>query len=146
MSYYLVQTKTKSEAKVKHRLQRDGFETFLPVFNNEPLFPGYLFVNGCYDNGTDLDLHPVKKTPDVIKIVGFPEPLPVRDELINKMRGITWELPEEYAEGSTVTITEGPFIHHKAIVKARKGDRIILLLNIINQEQELEFATKVVAA
>ena len=56
MHWYLIYTQFNHEKRVKERLERERFETFLPVFEREskvkdhqkliadPLFPGYLFV------------------------------------------------------------------------------------------------------
>ena len=87
--WYLIQFKPNSHRLAERNLQRQGFETFLPmqkitrrkasrfVSDLKPLFPGYMFVS------VNSDLAPwrsINSTIGVSKLVSFegkPKPLPL---------------------------------------------------------------------
>lgn len=110
----------------------------------EPLFPGYLFIR--LDRVND-NWHPIRSTRGVNGIVRFNhDPLPVQDEIIEHIR-VRLEgsaAQEPYLTfGEHVRITEGPFSPLEAIFVAKDGNaRVVLLLNVLQQEQELTFPLK----
>lgn len=105
------------------------------------LFPGYLFVSIHQEA-----FAPINSTRGVIGLVRFGDQLAiVPDRLIEGFRRTEWQAAQEYPAGSMVYVTDGPFRHMQAIVKARKADRIIVLLNIMNQQQEITLPIKAVA-
>ena len=88
--WYLIQFKPNSHRLAERNLQRQGFETFLPmqkitrrkasrfVSDLKPLFPGYMFVS------VNSELAPwrsINSTIGVSKLVSFegkPKPLPLQ--------------------------------------------------------------------
>ena len=144
MTWYLCQTKAKDERKAQINLNRQGYETYLPEIESEVLFSGYIFVS------VDGNFAPIKSTRGVISLVQFGERLAtIPDSLVEKFRETQWShVPETSAltTDSKVRIISGPFNYREAIVKAKKGDRIIVLLSMLNQEQEINLSMKDVEA
>lgn len=108
------------------------------MLDDSPLFDGYLFAKL-----TDLDI--IQRS----RMMYLPEFHLVPDALINEFQKTEWQRSESCAEGSLVRVTEGPFNYMPAVVKAKKADRIIVLMSIIQGQkpQELEFPlTQVTAA
>jgi len=77
MHWYLVYTHCWHEKKVKERLERERFETFLPLIEqwsrrrdrqkriHIPLFPGYLFVR------TEMNVNTYLKILKIKGVIGF---------------------------------------------------------------------------
>jgi transcriptional antiterminator RfaH len=151
--WYVVQCKTREDSRALEHLVRQGFSCYRPTFYVErrrqgrkietrgSLFPGYLFVQ--LDEVND-NWHPIRSTRGVVQLVRFNErPAPVRDEVIE---GIRYRLAgpriaEPYLNpGERVQITKGAFSQIEAIFLANDGDeRVVLLLNILQQDQRLSF-------
>lgn len=131
-NWYLCQTKSRDEHTAKVNLERQGYETYLPVMDGEVLFSGYIFVS------VDGNFAPIKSTRGVIKLVQFGEQLAtIPQRLIDTFRETQWQRSDDCIPGAKVRITSGPFNYREAIVKAKKADRIIVLLNLLNSEQEI---------
>lgn len=154
LKWYLVQCKPREHERALENLERQCFECFRPTrvtekrrgtqkrTVKEPLFPGYLFIrlDRLHDNW-----HSIRATRGVNQIVRFNEyPLPVRDEVIEDIRArITAPVSGETAlfkSGERLEISSGPFSHLEEIFVSNDGDeRVVLLLNILQQEQRLSF-------
>ena len=140
-NWYLCQTKTRDEFTAQLNLERQGYETYLPTQDNKALFPGYIFVKV---NG---DFAPIKSTRGVIKLVQFGETLAtIPQRLIETFRATDWQRSDACKPGSLIRVTSGPFNYREAIVKAKKADRIIVLMKIMQSDQELEFKLNEVEA
>jgi len=148
--WYLVYSKSRQERVAKLNLERQGYETYLPLIHFprrrlgkrytaiEPMFPRYLFIH--------LNIHsdnwsPIHSTVGVIKLIRFgQEPAKVPDELVDMIRerddvdGIQ-ELPTyEYKQGDRVQIVDGPMQGYEGIYLARSGnDRVIVLLELMGR-------------
>ena len=141
MTWYLCQTKAKDERKAQLNLNRQGYETYLPEIESEVLFSGYIFVS------VDGDFAPIKSTRGVISLVQFGEQLAtIPDSLVEQFRATQWQRSDSCIPGAKIRITSGPFNYREAIVKAKKGDRVIVLLSMLNQEQEINLSMKDVEA
>ena len=140
--WYLCQTKSGDEETARVNLERQGYRVHLPRLDDEPPFPGYLFV--AVD---ERPFAPIDSTRGVIRLVRFGDRLAtVPQSIVKKFERIQW-VHEELPEGSEVIINSGPFNHIRGIVKAKRRDRIVILLTLLNQPQEVEFPmTDVVAA
>lgn len=142
-NWYLCQTKSRDEFTAQLNLERQGYETYLPIMDKVALFPGYIFVQV---NG---DFSPIKSTRGVMKLVQFGETLAtIPQRLIDGFRATDWQRSDDCTPGAKVRITSGPFNYHEAIVKAKKADRIIVLMNILQGQkpQEIEFKLNEVEA
>lgn len=133
--WYLCQTKSRDEVTAQINPERQGYQVNLPSLDSEPLFPGYLFIKV-----DERPFAPINSTRGVMKLVRFGDQLAiVPHSIIEDFEKTEWARSEECAPGSEVIVNSGPFNHIKAIVKAKKKDRILVLMNILNQPQELEF-------
>lgn len=152
--WYLIQCKPREEERALEHLQRQGFTCYYPVCRtvkhypsgrkytaSEALFPGYLFVrlDRIHDNWSA-----VHSTRGVSRIVRFKDHMPaVEDELIEgiqaRLAGAEGHKPY-LRPGERVRILEGAFAHLEAIFICAVGEeRVVLLLNILQQEQRLNF-------
>lgn len=127
----------RKECAAEASLNDKGIETYLPMLDESPLFDGYLFAKL-----TDLEI--IQRS----RMMYLPEFHHVPDTLVNEFRDTDWQRSEACTEGSLVRVTQGPFTYMSAIVKTKKADRIIVLMNIIQGQkpQELEFRLNEVEA
>lgn len=152
-TWYLVQCKPRESARAQEHLSGQHFECFLPTHQvkrtrrgrtywvTEPLFPHYLFIHLSHLSNWSI----IRSTRGVNKVVEFNgKPAVVADAIVKAIRHhcaiAAGAEPEPlYKAGESVIITEGCFRELEAIVKTAKTDeRIILLLNILNRQQEIE--------
>ncbi|QQD23700.1 transcription/translation regulatory transformer protein RfaH [Venatoribacter cucullus] len=148
--WYVVLTKPKQEQLAAERLQQQGGEVFLPLFEvermykgkrckrQEPLFPGYLFLQTHADSGL---LSKVRSTIGARQLLTFGnQPVTVNDLLINDLRqrcGVIHNVPL-FKSGQKVSLREGPFRNYEAIFKEYDGnERAIILLGLLGQQNEL---------
>jgi transcriptional antiterminator RfaH len=141
-SWYLVYSKIKQESIAQLNLDRQGYETYLPLIRNKKdksmlkvhlMFPRYLFIRLC--NQRD-DWAPIRSTIGVMGLVRFNQwPAQVSDKLIESLKkredqdGFHVLSAPEYKRGDKVRIINGPFEHYEAIFYAHSSkDRVILLL------------------
>lgn len=156
-AWYLIQCKPREAFRAEEHLKNQHLECFLPIHQvkrqrrgraqwvAEPLFPHYLFIRLNDESNWGV----IRSTRGVSRIVDFNgKPAPVMDEIINALRHhskllqIAGSQPKPlYSPGESVLITDGCFRELEAIVKTAKGeDRVILLLNILNRQQEIELS------
>ncbi len=148
--WYLVFGKPGRERTARENLERQGFETYLPMLRQrrrrggryvvrvEPMFPRYLFVR--FDAERD-HWGPIRSTLGVSKLVRFGAALArVPDDLVALLRsredpeGIQ-DLPApEFRSGAGVRIVEGPMAGYEGIFQAPSGrDRVTVLLHVCGQ-------------
>lgn len=126
--WYACRTRARAEKQVNARLERSGFETYLPLVEKIrqwadrrkrvalPLLPGYTFARF-----TLADTLQIVQTPGLVNVLsgsGRGHPTPVRDEELEAVRilvdgiGQTGEEPQvtDWIEnGTPVQVLEGPF-------------------------------------
>ena len=153
-AWYLIYSKPKGENLAKEHLDRQGYQTYMPLVPVirrrrgkairviEPMFPRYLFIN--LSDETD-DWRPIRSTIGVSSLVKFGQvPVSIPDSLINELKsreneeGIQ-QLPEKsYSGGEKVRIVEGPFQDYEAIYQCNTGkQRVSLLLKIAEHAVEI---------
>lgn len=146
-SWYLIYAKPKSEELAKENLERQGYETYLPLILGktrkrgktiqtiQPMFPRYLFIH--LSDQTD-DWGPIRSTLGVSALVRFGIiPARVPERLIKLLKqnensiGIH-ELPnKKLSTGDKLLIVEGPFEGCEATLFSQKSDdRVVVLLKI----------------
>ena len=124
MSWFLAQLKPNGAQIAKRNLERQGFETFLPleettqqrsgrfVTARRPLFPGYIFVafsavEGCW--------RAINSTKGITRLVSFGRaPAPVPSGLVGGLQSRCDSMGKlvaasALATGGAVTFTKGPF-------------------------------------
>jgi transcriptional antiterminator RfaH len=151
--WYVVQCKPRQDCRALEHLARQGFRCYLPTLHveklqhglvievEEPLFPGYLFIE--LDELRD-NWQPIRSTRGVNQIVRFNEyPVPVRDEIIEAIRRRLADsrIKVPYLRpGERVVVTEGCFADLEAIFVANDGQqRVTLLATLLHREQMLSF-------
>ena len=149
-AWYLVYTKPRSEKIAEENLQRQGYETYLPLINSskrrrgryitliEPMFSRYLFIQL---NQTTDNWAPIRSTLGVAAMVrfsGYPAKVPA--ELIKFLRssedasGLQKIAVEELKAGNCVQIIEGPMTGYKGIYQAQtSADRAVILLDVVGK-------------
>ena len=152
--WYLIQFKPNSHRLAERNLNRQGFDTFLPmqkftrrkasrfVSDLKPVFPGYMFVS------VNSELAPwrtINSTIGVSKLVSFegkPKPLPLR--LISGLMlgcdasGILLP-PKSLNEGDSVEMLSGPFANFIATVDTIDPEqRIWVLLDFMGQKTRMQ--------
>ena len=153
--WFVVQTKPKKEREAQNHLERQGFETRLPLLRRsvrrrgrwreaiEPLFPRYLFI--CLTLGAD-NIAPIRSTRGVIDLVRFggdPVPLPAGfvEELDAKAANPSGvHEPEQltFEPGDLVVIMEGPFAGTVGRFEAESGEsRVLLLLELLGRSSRV---------
>ena len=156
--WYLVQCKPRQEARAEQNLRNQYFPCYYPqhsvekirhgkrVVLQEPLFPGYLFINLCKLND---NWHSIRSTRGVLRMVSFAnEPMPVPDDVIEKLQARLCSIRDQplYKEGAPVTLIEGPFKDLNAVFcKADGEERAIILLNVLNRQQRLKVPLRAIA-
>lgn len=154
VDWYLVQFKPNSYRIAERNLQRQGFQTFLPMqkmtrrtsnkFVEElrPLFPGYFFV-GC--QSSDRPWRKINSTMGVSRLVSFGnQPSQVSHELVSSLQKRCDDrgelIPfENFVLGSEVTVTSGPFAQFVATVEQLDADqRVWILLDLMGQKSRVK--------
>lgn len=137
--WYLGRTKPRQEAKAKFHLQRQGFETYLPMIyadrragkpaGIEPMFCGYIFIRSG-----SLDFQRVRSTLGMQHLVRFGEfPAQISGVHIDQLRACEDEnglhgKDAGFQAGDPVRITDGPFKDYSGIVSGTRNGRIRVLL------------------
>jgi transcriptional antiterminator RfaH len=145
--WYLIHSKPKEEKVAQENLERQGYETYLPLIlgrtkrrgktikSIQPMFPRYLFIH--LSDQTD-DWGPIRSTLGVSSLIRFgTSPAKVPEALINSLKqnenslGVH-ELPNKtLSPGDKLLIVEGPFEGYEATLFSQKSDdRVIVLLKI----------------
>ncbi len=158
-AWYLIHSKPRQENVAKEQLERQGYETYLPLAPVRrrkrgraysviaPMFPRYLFI--YLSNETD-DWRPIRSTIGVSVLVKFGEvPAKLPNKLIEKLRdreddeGIQVLENIEFSKGDQARIAEGPFEGFEGIYQCRTGkDRVILLLKIAQNAVNIELSAE----
>lgn len=146
----LVHAKPRQEGVAKTHLERQGFETYLPLApaaqrsrrrGAQPLFPRYLFLATKPED----NLAPVRSTVGVASLVRFGgEPAVVPATLVAALRAREsagglheWALRRPRG-GERVVITDGAFTGYEGIFLApTRRDRVLVLLKILGRPTRL---------
>ncbi|KAA0690830.1 transcription/translation regulatory transformer protein RfaH [Halopseudomonas laoshanensis] len=159
-SWYLIQCKPRQETRALENLRNQSFTCYAPmhpvekirhgkrVTLDEPLFPGYLFINLCEFTES---WHPIRSTRGVLRMVTFAnKTLPVAVSIVEgiKLRLSTCDKGKSlFAHGDAVAVTEGPFRDLEAIFSSLEGEeRAIILLNLMHRQHELRIPLKALRA
>ncbi len=153
-SWYLVYTKPKQEKLSQENLQRQGYETYLPLMRErkrrrgkivqaiEPMFSRYLFIrlNTVTDNWS-----PIRSTLGVTGIVRFGlQPTEVPEILIKTIQakdnedGIQNTATPQLNAGDKIRIAEGPMSGYEGLfIDKNSLERVTVLLDIIGKSTKV---------
>jgi len=129
------------EDLVKHHLDREGFETYVPKIRTAPkrtapLFPGYLMVRVV------VRWYPIRWCPGVLKLLMDGErPAKLRDAIVDEIKGrevrgfVKLPKPPTLENGTTVRVTmPGNFMGKVGIYEGMSGSqREKVLLELLGQ-------------
>mgnify|MGYP000167714952 CR=1 FL=1 len=147
-SWYLVQCKPRQDARAQDNLLRQGYECVRPMCVrqevikgsmqslSESLFPGYLFINLPYDTSWA----PLRSTRGVARIVSFGgKPLAVRASLVAELKSrVIDTTAAPLKAGVTVKFQHEEYADLDAVFLGKDGEeRVILLINILNRQQQV---------
>lgn len=157
--WYLIQCKPRQEARAEQNLRNQHFSCYCPrhtvekirhgkkTLIQQPLFPGYLFINLC--KLTD-SWHSIRSTRGVLRMVTFAgEPLAVDDAVIDDLQARLASIGDQplFHEGSPVTIIDGPFKDLDAVFcKADGEERAVILLSVLHRQQQIKLPLRVLRA
>ena len=152
--WFILQFKSNSHHLAAKNLNRQGFETFLPLHEttsrrlsrfintSKPLFPGYMFVK--FDRA-ESDWHKINSTYGVSRIItfnsilksiptSFVDSLMMRYDLSGKLLPI-----KKLKKGDHVTVLKGPFANFIATVEKYEADqRIWILMDLMGGKTKIQ--------
>ena len=152
--WFILQFKPNSHHKAATNLNRQGFETFLPLHEitsrkasrfitaAQPLFPGYMFIT--FDK-EESKWHKINNTYGVSRLVTFNsilKPIPTtfvnnlmkRYDLSGKLLPI-----KKLKKGDQVKVLQGPFSNFIATVETYETDqRIWILLDLMGRKTKIQ--------
>ena len=152
--WFILQFKPNAHHKAVKNLNRQGFETFLPLHDttlrklsrfintSKPLFPGYMFVK--FDQ-TKSEWYKINNTYGVSRLVTFSSilksiPTSFVDSLMKRYDLSGKLLPvKELEKGDKVTILKGPFANFIATVETYEAEqRIWILMDLMGRKTKIQ--------
>lgn len=151
--WYVVQCRANQNGRAVDNLANQGFHCYNPQLQveqlragkrtskREALFPGYVFVRlGDQTQGR----HKIRSTRGVQKLVAFGGyPAPISGGVIAALQQAENTHAEQPAirQGDKLRISDGPFANLEAtFVRFDGQERVIVLLNILQQQQQLQLS------
>ena len=152
--WFILQFKPNSHHLATKNLNRQGFETFLPLvditkrkasrFTNttQPLFPGYMFIR--FDKA-ESEWHKINSTYGVSRLITFNSilksiPTIFVDHLMKRYDLSRKLLPiQKLKKGDQVTVLTGPFANFIATVeKCESEQRIWVLMDLMGRTAKIQ--------
>ena len=155
MNWYAVYTKPQQERIALENLERQSYETYLPLIKSkrkrsgkwvdtiEPMFSRYLFIR--LEPGA-TSMASIRSTRGVTGLVKFGDHLvAVPDSFVNVLlqtadieTGVHVHEPALFRPGDGVVLTDGPLADLHGIFQAADGEaRAIILMNILGAETKV---------
>ena len=151
--WYLIQFKPNSHNRASRNLNRQGFETFLPLHDttsrissrfintSKPLFPGYMFIR--FDKA-NIEWHKINNTYGVSRLITFNSiiksiPTIFVDHLM-KRYDLSWKLLpiQKLKKGDQVKVLSGPFANFIATVEEYEDDhRMWILMDLMGRKTKI---------
>ena len=152
--WFILQFKSNSHHQAAKNLNRQGFETFLPLHDitsrrlsrfintSKPLFPGYMFIR--FDRA-ESEWHKINSTYGVSRLITFNsilKSIPTRfvNSLMERYDLSGKLLPiKKLKKGDQVTVLNGPFANFIATVEKYEADhRIWILIDLMGRETKIQ--------
>jgi len=152
--WFILQFKSNSHHLAAKNLNRQGFETFLPLHEatsrrlsrfintSKPLFPGYMFIK--FDRA-ESDWHKINSTYGVSRLITFNSilksiPTIFVDHLMKRYDLSGKLLPiKKLKKGDQVTVLTGPFADFIATVEKYEADhRIWILMDLMGRKTKIQ--------
>jgi transcriptional antiterminator RfaH len=152
--WFIVQIKSNSHHQASKNLNRQGFKTFLPLYDttsrklsrfvstSKPLFPGYMFIR--FDR-SESKWHKINNTYGVSRLITFNSilksiPTIFVDNLMKRydLSGKLYPI-RKLKKGDQVTILKGPFASFIATVEKYEADqRICILMDLMGRKTKIQ--------
>ena len=151
--WFILQFKPNSHYQAVKNLNRQGFETFLPLTNktsqklsrfikaSQPLFPGYMFIR--FDKA-ETEWHKINNTYGVSRLVTFNSTIKsIPDIFVNnlmKRYDLSGNLPpiKKLKKGEKIVLLKGPFANFAATVEKYEDDqRIWILMDLMGRKAKI---------
>ena len=151
---FILQFKSNSHHIAVKNLNRQGFETFLPLHEttsrrlsrfintSKPLFPGYMFIRF---NRAESKWHKINNTYGVSRLITFNStlksiPTNIVDSLMKRCDSLGKLLPiKKLKKGDHVTVLKGPFANFIATVEKYEADqRIWILMDLMGRKTKIQ--------
>ena len=152
--WFILQFKSNSHHLAAKNLNRQGFETFLPLHDttsrrtsrfintSKPLFPGYMFIRF---NRAESKWHKINNTYGVSRLITFNSilrsiPTSFVDSLMKRYDLSGKLLPiQKLKKGDQVTVLSGPFANFIASVEKYEADqRIWILMDLMGRKTKIQ--------
>ena len=152
-AWFILQFKSNSHHLAAKNLNRQGFETFLPLHEttsrrlsrfintSKPLFPGYMFIK--FDRA-ESEGHKINSTYGVSRLITFNSilksiPTVFVDHLMKRYDLSGKLLPiQKLKKGDQVTVLKGPFANFIATVETYEADqRIWILMDLMGSKTKI---------
>jgi len=152
--WFILQFKSNSHHLAAKNLNRQGFETFLPLhdttsrrlsrFTNtsKPLFPSYMFIK--FDRA-ESKWHKINSTYGVSRLITFNSilksiPTIFVDHLMKRYDLSGKLIPiQKLKKGDQVTVLKGPFANFIATVEKYEADqRIWILMDLMGRKTKIQ--------
>ena len=151
--WFILQFKPNAYHQANKNLNRQGFETFLPlnditsrklsrfINTSKPLFPGYMFIRF---NRAESKWHKINSTYGVSRLITFNSilksiPTIFVDHLMKRYDLSGKLLPiKKLKKGDQVTVLKGPFANFIATVEKYEADqRIWILMDLMGRKTKI---------
>ena len=152
--WFILQYKPNAHHKAIKNLNRQGFETFLPLIDatarklsrfvntSIPLFPGYMFVR--FDKA-ESEWHKINNSYGVSRLITFDSnlksiPTSFVDHLMKRYDLSGKLIPiQKLKKGDQVTVLKGPFANFIATVEKYEADqRIWILMDLMGRKTKIQ--------
>ena len=152
--WFILQFKSNSHHLAVKNLNRQGFETFLPLHEatsrklsrfintSKPLFPGYMFIR--FDKA-ESEWHKINSTYGVSRLITFNSilksiPTIFVDHLMKRYDLSGKLIPiRKLKKGDHVTVSKGPFANFIATVEKYEADqRIWILMDLMGRKTKIQ--------
>ena len=152
--WFILQFKSNSHHLAAKNLNRQGFETFLPLHDttsrrvsrfintSKPLFPGYMFIK--FDRA-ESEWHKINNSYGVSRLITFNSilksiPTIFVDNLMKRYDLSGKLIPiKKLKKGDHVTVLKGPFANFIATVEKYEADqRIWILMDLMGRKTKIQ--------
>jgi len=152
--WFILQFKSNSHHQAAKNLNRQGFETFLPLHNttsrklsrfintSKPLFPGYMFIR--FDRA-ESEWHKINSTYGVSRLITFNSilksiPTAFVDHLMKRYDLSGKLIPiQKLKKGDQVMVLKGPFADFIATVEEYESEkRIWVLMDLMGRKTKIQ--------